>query len=239
MDHLRISSTDDIVLLAGESYAARFAMDAEGHFGVGTEDPQWDIHITGDNPRILVEAPKSNPEINLRTAGDTFATQWAVYKDSTSGDLRFYQGGNKLTIENSTGNVGIGTTNPGTCKLYVNGGASGTGAWGSCSDVKFKDNITPIGDALSKVLSLRGVAFDWKQEEHPERSFDEGTHFGVIAQEIEEVLPEVVRVGPEGDKAVAYSEIVPVLIESIKSQQSQIEDLRSEVRELRAALEKE
>jgi hypothetical protein len=238
-DHLNIGSTGDIVFALGDLVSVDFAMDEEGHFGVGTEDPQWDVHVAGDNPRILVDAQESNPELNFRTAGDTFGTQWAVYKDSTSGDLRFFQGGDKLTVENSTGNVGIGTTNPGTCKLYVNGGASGTGAWGSCSDIRFKDNIVPIGDALSKILSLRGVAFDWKKEEHPEKNFDEGTHFGVIAQEIEEVLPEVVRVGPEGDKSVAYSEIVPVLIESIKSQQSQIEELRSEVRKLRVALEVE
>jgi hypothetical protein len=67
-------------------------------------------------------------------------------------------------------------------------------------------------------------------------NFDEGTHYGCIAQEVEEILPEVVREGPDGDKAVAYSEIVPVLIESIKAQQEQIEELRTEVGELRAAL---
>ena len=99
--------------------------------------------------------------------------------------------------------------------------------------MRFKDNIAPIGDALGKVLSLRGVAFDWKTDEHPDKTFDEGTHFGVIAQEIEEVLPEVVRVGPDGDKAVAYSEIVPVLIESIKTQQQQIEELEAEVDRLK------
>jgi hypothetical protein len=137
------------------------------------------------------------------------------------------------------GNVGIGTTNPGACKLYVNGGASGTSAWGSCSDLRFKENIAGIGDALGKVLSLRGVTFDWRTDEYPDKNFDEGTHYGCVAQEVEAILPEVVREGPDGDKAVAYSEIVPVLIESIKDQQQQIEDLRAEVSQLRAALGRE
>jgi hypothetical protein len=130
------------------------------------------------------------------------------------------------------GNVGIGTTNPGTNRLYVSGDACGTGPWESCSDLKFKENIDGIGDALGKVLNLRGVAFDWRTDEYPDKNFDEGTHFGVIAQEIDKVLPEVVREGPDGDKAVAYAEIVPVLIESIKAQQRQIELLEARIAEL-------
>ena len=76
------------------------------------------------------------------------------------------------------------------------------------------------------------MTFDWKTDEYPEKDFDEGTHYGCIAQEVEEVLPEVVGEGPDGDKTVAYAEIVPVLIESIKAQQRQIELLEARIAEL-------
>jgi hypothetical protein len=203
-----------------------------GYVGIGTMLPDRELHILSHNPRILIEAETSNPEVNLRSYDDAFGETWAVYKDSTTNDLRFYQNGDKVTIEGATGNVGIGTTDPGVCKLYVNGGASGTSGWGSCSDLKFKDNIKGIGDALGKILCLRGVTFDWKTDEYPDMNFAEGTHYGCIAQEVEEVLPEVVREGPEGEKAVAYSEIVPVLIESIKAQQRRIELLEARIAEL-------
>jgi hypothetical protein len=202
-----------------------------GYMGIGTLKPDREIHIVSDNPRILIEARKSNPEVNFRSSSDAFGDTWAVYKDSTSDDLRFYQSGDKVIFEGGTGNVGIGAA-PGGYKLRVNGTACGTGEWQTCSDLKFKDNIRGIGDALDKVLRLRGVTFDWRRDEYPAMDFDEGTHYGCIAQEVEEILPEVVGEGPDGDKTVAYSEMVPVLIESIKAQQRQIELLEARIAEL-------
>jgi hypothetical protein len=76
------------------------------------------------------------------------------------------------------------------------------------------------------------VTFDWRQDEYPDMNFDEGTHYGCIAQEVEAVLPEVVQESPDGDKTVAYAEIVPVLIESIKAQQRKIELLEARIAEL-------
>jgi hypothetical protein len=208
-----------------------------GYVGIGTNDPERKLHIVGVNPRVLIEATSSNPEVDFKSNGDASGEVWAVYKDSATDDLRFYQNGDRLTIEGGTGNVGIGTESPGSCKLYVNGGAGGTGAWNSCSDQRFKRNVRAIGDALGKVLDLRGVTFDWKADEYPDKNFERGAHYGCIAQEVQEILPEVVREGPDGDKAVAYSEIVPVLIESIKDQQAQIEELRTEVCRLKEALD--
>ncbi len=55
----------------------------------------------------------------------------------------------------------------------------------------------------------------------------------MIAQEVEEVLPEIVKEGPDGDKAVSYTELVPILTEAIKQQQKQIENLQYEVKTLK------
>jgi len=73
---------------------------------------------------------------------------------------------------------------------------------------------------------LNGLSYEWKTEEYMDRGFQEGRHYGVIAQEIEKVLPEIVNTAPDGTKSVAYTEIIPVLIEAIKEQQKEIEQLK-------------
>ena len=99
------------------------------------------------------------------------------------------------------------------------------------SDKRLKDNITPITEPLSKLSQLGGYTFDWipKKGIHSH----EGRDVGVIAQEVEEVLPEVTTTRDNGYKAVKYEKIVPLLIECIKAQQSQIDELKETLSELK------
>ena len=90
------------------------------------------------------------------------------------------------------------------------------------SDERLKDNITPIGSAIDKLNTIGGYEFDWNNS-----SEHSGHDVGVIAQEIEKVLPEVVVTRGNGYKAVRYEKIVALLIQAIKEQQSQIDDLKS------------
>ncbi len=76
---------------------------------------------------------------------------------------------------------------------------------------------------------LRGVRFEWRQDDFPEKKFESGAQIGLIAQEVENVLPEVVSTDEDGFKSVAYQNITAVLIEALKEQQAQIEALRTEV----------
>jgi hypothetical protein len=209
------------------------AIDYDGNVGIGSEAPERKVHIKGDNPRVLIEATSAAPEVNFKHTGDTSAEVWAIYKDGTTNDLRFYQGGDKIWIKGSTGNVGLGG-NPGTNKLYINGSGCYVGDWESCSDARYKRDIRDVGDALDKVMALRGVSFLWRQGEYTDKNFDSGRHYGVIAQEAEGVLPEVVGEDPDGGKTVAYTEIVPVLIEAIKAQQHEIEDLKQRLAAMEA-----
>ena len=89
------------------------------------------------------------------------------------------------------------------------------------SDQRLKDNVTPITDALYKLNQIGGYEFDWN-----DNSEHSGHDVGVIAQEIEKVLPEVVAERDNGYKAVRYEKIVALLIEAVKEQQSQIEELK-------------
>ena len=93
-------------------------------------------------------------------------------------------------------------------------------AFGS-SDKRLKDNITPISEPLYKLSKVGGYTFDWNDRQDTY----EGHDVGVIAQEIEEVLPEVVMTRGTGYKAVKYEKIVPLLIESIKELNKKIEDI--------------
>jgi hypothetical protein len=174
--------------------------------------------------------------VNFKHTGDASSDVWAIYKEGTSEDLRFYQGGDKIWIKGGTGNVGIGGS-PGANKLYVNGSGCYTGSWGGCSDVRFKREIEDVAGAVDKVMGLRGVTFLWRSDEYRGKNFDTGRHYGLIAQEAEEVLPEVVLEGADGEKAVAYTEIVPVLIEAIKAQQKHIEALEERITGLEAEID--
>jgi hypothetical protein len=100
----------------------------------------------------------------------------------------------------------------------------------SSSDKRFKTNITPITNALEKITQIGGYEFDWI--ENPEHHGFKGHDVGVIAQEIEAVLPEVVSTRDSGYKAVKYEKIVPLLIEAIKEQQKQINNLQQQINKL-------
>lgn len=92
------------------------------------------------------------------------------------------------------------------------------------SDERLKDNIKPIAWAVDKINRIGGYEFDWNNN-----SEHSGHDIGVLAQEIEEVLPEVVVTRDNGYKAVRYEKIVALLIEAVKEQQLQIEELKSKL----------
>jgi len=95
------------------------------------------------------------------------------------------------------------------------------------SDKRLKENIKKIENPLDKLENINGYTFDWIEKEgiHSNKGHD----IGVIAQEIEEVLPEVTTTRDNGYKAVRYEKIVPLLIECIKEQQKQIDELKEEI----------
>ena len=96
------------------------------------------------------------------------------------------------------------------------------------SDKRLKDNIKPISDPINKILKIGGYTFDWNKKQDTYNGHD----VGVIAQEVEKVLPEVVETRKNGYKAVKYEKMVPLLIESIKNQQKQIDELKELVTKL-------
>jgi hypothetical protein len=102
----------------------------------------------------------------------------------------------------------------------------------SSSDIRFKENIVPIENALDKISKISGNTYDWKAENKAEHGY-EGNDVGVIAQEIEAVLPQLVQTRESGFKAVKYDKLVALLIEGIKEQQTQIHSLTIEIEKLK------
>jgi hypothetical protein len=94
------------------------------------------------------------------------------------------------------------------------------------SDERLKENLEPIGSATEKVGQLTGYTFDWIPMEgiHVHSGHD----VGVIAQEVEKVLPEIVETRGNGYKAVKYEKLTALLIQAVNEQQKQIEDLTTE-----------
>jgi trimeric autotransporter adhesin len=137
-------------------------------------------------------------------------------------------GSNKLYIDNCN----LGSTNCDMPLIYgefdtrnvnINGTLTMTAVL-SPSDIRYKKNVEPLVSSLDKVMKLAGVSYEWKVDEHPGRGFDEGRALGLIAQDVEAVVPEVVRTDSKGYKSLAYDKLVPVLIEAIKEQQKIVDD---------------
>ncbi|MFH1866584.1 MAG: tail fiber domain-containing protein [Patescibacteria group bacterium] len=100
------------------------------------------------------------------------------------------------------------------------------------SDESLKKNISIIPNALDKVLKLEGVSFEWKDKEK-----GEGVNIGFIAQDVEEIFPEVVSTDANGLKSLQYGNLVAPLIEAIKEQQKQIKEQQVQIDELKKEIE--
>ena len=131
----------------------------------------------------------------------------------------------------TTANVHIGGAGNPAQELQVTGDGVFTGnitAYYS-SDISLKDNIRPIESAIFKVKQIRGVTFDWN-EKSTELQQEKGHDVGLIAQEVEKVLPEIVQIRKDGIMAIQYEKVVPLLVEAIKEQQNTIENLESRIK---------
>jgi hypothetical protein len=216
-----------------------------GNVGIGTTNPNKKLTVVGGSicPAVGNSSDAgiyfptdpgggSGDEAFIRyyvESGETTKLLIGINNDSDDRLSLYQYGAERLTIYN--GNVGIGTTSPGYT-LTVNGTAYVTsGSW-SGSDIRWKTNITPLKNSLNKVLSLQGVSYNWKVNEFPELKFSSAPQIGLIAQEVEKIIPEVITTNDSGYKGISYEKLVPLLIEAIKEQQKEIDDLKEQIKEI-------
>lgn len=137
-------------------------------------------------------------------------------------------GGNALVTGGlSVSGVGVGSG----FAIFGNGTVGGVGAYVNASDARYKTNINALTHALDKIMALRGVEYDWRTNAYPQMNFDNGRQLGFVAQEIKDVLPEVVTQDASGYYSIAYSKVIPVLVEAVKDQQKEM-DRRQQAAEM-------
>jgi trimeric autotransporter adhesin len=176
-------------------------------FGTGSYSTTTGDPFSGSsNGRVGINQP--NPQFNFDVSGSGRYTNGLTVSGST-------------TI---TGSLGVGTTGSAVVGRID---ASNDVVAFATSDINLKENLKPIANALYKLDNIQGYTFDWKQDEKlvSQHGFT-GRDIGVIAQEIEEILPEVVTTRDSGYKAVKYEKIVPFLIQCIKELKDEIEELK-------------
>jgi hypothetical protein len=122
------------------------------------------------------------------------------------------------------GDIRVGTTGSNGCIKSFDGNAlSGTCA----SDGRFKKNVTSFAAMLKAVSSLRPVHYDWRTDEFPDRHFSANRSYGLIAQEVEQVLPELVVTSRDGYKGVDYTKLPLLAIQAIKELSSEKDALQA------------
>lgn len=170
---------------------------------------------------------------NIVQLGGTLSQATTISQNNYSLIFNNASGGTNLVVVN--GRVGVNMANP-DYSLQVNGTLAGNAAYINLSDKRFKKDIKPIDNAVQKMMRLRGVSFNWNNRMP---GSDDQIHNGFIAQEVEKVLPQAVATAndPLKTKSVAYSEVIPVLVEAIKQQQKQTLQQQKEITELKRILQ--
>ena len=176
--------------------------------------------LTGSYPNPQIAAGviinndiHSNAEI-ADTKLDTIATAGKVSNSATTADKGVGDGGPANSIVQRTSNSNVYVQ-----KLV----AYDDVVVSSSSDIRYKDNVTTLTGSLLKLGKIRGVEYDWNDKQDSYKGHD----VGVIAQEVEEVLPEAIVDRENGYKAVRYERIIPLLIESIKELKARVEELEN------------
>lgn len=254
---------DDISRAAGAAAVLDplMVVKTDGSVGIGTINPVTKFQVDDSSNDTSFLGGVGARLVNTDTTNNNHATLKLGSKDTSgfyvftglvgtqitnhtagavAGDLYFAttSGGaasEKMRIKNN-GYVGIGTSTP-SYTLDVNGSVRGTSAYVNSSDLRFKRNIASVSDSLDKITQIRGVTFDWRTDEFPDKKFKTTRDMGVIAQEVEKVFPEAVQTDPSGYKSVAYTELVAPLINAVKELYAKYLDQDQKIEMLRVRAE--
>ena len=197
----------------------RMRITSSGFVGIGTTAPTYRLQVSD----AIASVTAFGNFTALQSIGGA-GYRWILNNDSTFRLQSTTNGFSTATtplLITSNGAVGVGVTPTNTAGRLE--AANDIVAYSS-SDKRWKINIKNIDSPLEKISQINGVEFDWIEDEpvHGNKGHD----IGVIAQEIEQILPDAVQTRESGMKAVKYEKVIPLLIEAIKEQQKQIEELK-------------
>jgi len=215
--------------LRGSAGGMGLLVTSAGNVGVGTASPNAKLYVIGDMD--VDWTPLNSAYTHLGVHGGGISGFIGNVNNRT-----LYLGRNgtaDVTILASSGNVGIGSTSPGYL-LTVNGSAAkpGGGSWTDSSDSRLKKNVKPVENALDKLLSLKGVSFEWIE---PQRAkLLPGPQMGMIAQEVEKVFPQWVGTDANGYKDLTYRGFEALAVEAIRELKAENESLKQRIKNLEA-----
>ncbi len=223
-DLLGIYETERIFQIGnGNSFVRSNALTIlrNGNMGIGTTTPFRPLSFPAAIGEKILLYPGANGEVGIGVYGN---------------ELRLHcdNPGSKVSFGTQT-NAGLFTEAgkfeiAGVYALSVFGSIWANGAT-YASDERFKQNITAIQSPLQKLIQINGVEYEMKADEFAKNHFPVNRQMGLLAQNVEKIVPEAVN-EMDGYKGVDYARLVPLLIESIKEQQKQIEELKSIIKKL-------
>ncbi|MGZ3744172.1 MAG: tail fiber domain-containing protein, partial [Pseudobdellovibrionaceae bacterium] len=224
--YLKTTSTDLGLVVNNTTEAIH--MTSAGNVGIGTTAPTAALQVesnTTSTPQLVVKQNNNADwaRITMNANGNSWLLSVGAPGTGQSDLFNIYSTTLSANVisATATGNVGINTNNP-QYTLDVNGSARATGSIAAWSDIRVKKNIQPLDNSLDRILNLKGVSFEWRHDEFPDKKFKEGRDIGVIAQNVETQFPEIVETGKDGYKSVAYQKLVAPLIEAVKTLYSRI-----------------
>ncbi len=216
--------------------AVGMTLDGDGKVGIGVTGPTGKLTIKDSLENALtIRSHTDNSEhagLAFQNTGGFYA--WSIHRENSVDDLVFRGGHSQSSISNlaevmrlNRYGVGIvGGTSTATNALEVGTNGDGTiaraNAWNTFSDRRWKTNFATIPNALDKIEHINGYYYNWKNRP------DTSIQVGVIAQEIEVVLPQIVSTDENGYKSVDYSKLTALLIQAVKEQQVLIEALQAD-----------
>ena len=215
------------VNIADKFLAIQYSTASLNAFTASNGNTSLNSYTSSANSRFT-RIEESTASLNLFTSSLS-----TTYEQIASATHTLVSGSSQITLSSTTG--GGTTANVQFGSLGIGGAASGVSgeirAWGDItafysSDERLKENITPIENAVDKINQMGGYNYDWKEGFETIHSH-KGHDLGVIAQEVQSILPEVVTERETGYLAVDYVKLVPVLIEAIKELSAKIDRLES------------
>jgi len=217
--HFNFSTNENTYLRAGKDNGVVVINDIPGgKVGIGTNVVGFPLsfgEILGDKISLWSNSGNS---YGFGVQG----SKLQIHTDVIAADVVFGYGSSAAFTETmrirGNGNVGIGTTTPDQ-KLTVAGDICATGWIATCSDIRYKTNLAPLSNSLDNVLQMHGVYYFLNKDLFPEKNFSDKRQIGFSAQELEELVPEIVQTDSYGYKSVDYSRMTPILVEAIKEQQ--------------------